>query len=114
MKSLESVLKLVEYTSIPLSVLMLFYVLSGYGMISTIPSYIGFTYSTSFKIHTLPLLRYLTTVLVALHGCCGLILMAYRRVKSEFVRDLITYLSLAYAGLMILIATVSEITLILP
>lgn len=114
MKQLEHALRLVEYTAIPLTVLMLIYVLSGYGMVSAVPSYLGLTYSVSSRLHTLPLLRYITAVLVAVHAYCGLVIVAYRRVRSRLLRGAVVYAGLAYAILVISVATASELSKILP
>ena len=105
-------LRIVEYTSIPLSLVIFLYVLSGYGMVSPIPSLIGFTYSTSAKIHTLPLLRYVTSLLIALHGYAGVVVLANRYLwRYKVVKDLVEVLGTIYALLIIMIATLSEVKL---
>jgi hypothetical protein len=105
-------LRIVEYTSIPLSLAMFLYVLSGYGMISPIPSLVGFTYPTSVKIHTLPLLRYVTSLLIALHGYAGVVVLANRYLwRYKVVKDLVEVLDTIYALLIIMIATLSEVKL---
>jgi hypothetical protein len=105
-------LRIVEYTSIPLSLVMSLYVLSGYGMVSPIPSLIGFTYPTSVKIHTLPLLRYVTSLLIALHGYAGIVVLANRYLwRYKVVKDLVEVLGTIYALLIIMIATLSEVRL---
>ncbi len=108
-------LKLVEYTSLPLSVAILLYIISGYGTISQVPSVIGFNYVTSVKAHTLPLLRYLTTLLVAAHVYAGNVLIINRSLRNNpRLKGLLTYLNVLYATLLIAVATLSEIDLLLP
>jgi len=105
-------LKIVEYTSIPISLVMFLYVLSGYGMISPVPSLIGFTYPTSVKIHTLPLLRYMTALLIALHGYAGIIVLANRRLwRYKIIKNLVEVLGTLYTSLIIVIVTLSEVRL---
>jgi|GEM_PF-535292 len=111
-KKVRICLKIVEYSSIPLSLVMFLYILSGYGMISTVPSLIGFTYPTSVKIHTLPLLRYVASLLIALHGYAGIVVLVNRYLwKYGTARYLIDVLGLVYALLIIIIASLSELTL---
>ncbi len=113
MKSLEYYLRLVEYSSIPLMTLMTLYILSGYGMITPLFNIIGFTYSTSHKIHTLPLIRYLTSILTAIHCYCGIIIMTNRRVRNPVLRNVIAYLALLYAALLTSLTTLAELILFL-
>lgn len=114
MKSLERYLRLVEYSSIPLIALMTLYILSGYGMITPLFNVIGFTYPTSHKIHTLPLIRYLTSVLTAIHGYCGIIIMANRHVRNVVLRNAIVYLALLYVAVLTSLITLAELMLLLP
>lgn len=107
-KKVYRCLKLVEYTSMPLTLLLLLYVLSGYGTISPIPGVVGFTYSTSIKIHTLPLLRYLITVTTALHLYGGAVVLAHRRVRNRKLTMAVEAASLALALLMVTLATIIE------
>lgn len=106
-------LKLVEYTAIPLSLTFLLYVLSGYGMISPILNVLGFTFITSTKIHTLPLLRYLTSVLATIHFYCGVVVLTHRRVKNARLREVLKALGLILAFLTVASATASEVTMLL-
>ncbi len=106
-------LKLVEYTAIPLSLTLSLYVLSGYGMISPTLNLLGFTYVTSTKIHTLPLLRYLTSVLVAVHLYCGVVVLTHRRVKNARLRGVLKALGLVLAFLIAAFATTSEVIMLL-
>lgn len=82
-------LRLVEYTSIPLTFCFMLYLLSGYGMISPIPRIVGFTYDVSVKIHALPLLRLTTAVLALLHFYGGAVIILNRYVRRERMRELI-------------------------
>ncbi|MEM2021019.1 MAG: hypothetical protein QXP80_02180 [Zestosphaera sp.] len=107
-------LKLVEYTAIPLSLTFLLYVLSGYGMLSSpILNVLGFTFITSTKIHTLPLLRYLTSVLATIHFYCGVVVLTRRRVKNARLREVLKALGLILAFLTVASTTASEIIMLL-
>ncbi|MEM1983049.1 MAG: hypothetical protein QXZ10_02845 [Sulfolobales archaeon] len=107
-------LKLVEYTSLPLTTALLLYIVSGYGMVSNIPAIIGFNYPLSSRIHTLPLLRYLTTILVAIHSYAGLAILINRNLwKKPTIKNLLSYINLIYVTFLILIITMSEIYVIL-
>ncbi|MCS7108538.1 MAG: hypothetical protein RMH77_02865 [Sulfolobales archaeon] len=107
-------LKLVEYTSLPLAVLLLFYILSGYGMISNIPSIIGLNYVISSRIHTLPLLRYILTVLVIIHSYSGFTIVINRNLqKRVIIRNILSTINLAYALILGFITTLSEISMML-
>lgn len=87
-------LRLVEYTSIPLTICIMLYLLSGYGIMSPIFDLVGLTYAVSVKIHTLPLLRVVTVVLAMLHSYGGIVLISSRHVRSEKMRGLIKSLTL--------------------
>lgn len=112
-KKVYRCLKLVEYTSLPLTLLILLYLLSGYGTVSLIPSAVGFTYTTSIKIHTLPLLRYLLAVITALHLYGGAVVIAHRRVRYKKLATTVKAAGLAAALLVAALATVSEVHAIL-
>jgi len=78
-------LRLVEYTSIPLALLMAVYVLTGYGMISPALRPLGLSHALSANLHTSPPLRWLLNALVVLHGYPGLALLARKKLKSPRV-----------------------------
>lgn len=107
-------LKLIEYTSLPLAIAMFLYVVSGYGMISTIPSLLGFNYVVSSKVHMLPLLRYLTTLLIAAHVFAGGMVVVNRSLhKYPRLRKLMHVLNSLYMLALVMISTLSEIDLTL-
>lgn len=107
-------LKLVEYTSLPLAITAFLYLVSGYGMISTIPSLLGFNYVISSKVHTLPLLRYLTTLLIAAHVFTGGTVVVNRSLhKYPRLRKLMQFLNSLYTLVLVVMATLSEIDLTL-
>ncbi|MEM3948834.1 MAG: hypothetical protein QXM76_04505 [Zestosphaera sp.] len=112
-RKIHRCLKIVEYTSLPLTLLLLIYVLSGYGTVSPVPGVIGFTYPTSVRIHTLPLLRYLTAAIAALHLYGGAVVLAHRRVRNAILVRVIEVVGLALALLTVALATMSEIYMIL-
>jgi hypothetical protein len=80
-RRLRLYLKLVEYTSIPLTALMVLYILTGYGTISPVLRHLGLSYAFSVNLHTAPMLRWLLNVLVILHGYPGLALLARKKLK---------------------------------
>lgn len=82
-RRLRLYLRLIEYTSIPLAVLMAVYVLTGYGAISPALNRLGLSYALSVRFHTSPVLRWLLNALVVLHGYPGLALLARKKLKSR-------------------------------
>ncbi len=108
-------LRVVELTSIPLAVFLLLYVFSGYGMLY--PSFfrlLGLTYRTLTYLHTHPLLRYLTAILVALHGYGGVVILSNRYLgRYGVVRAIAEVLGLAFAVAIIATSTVIELALLL-
>jgi len=81
-RRLRLYLRLVEYTSVPLTALMVLYVLTGYGMISPALRHLGLSYALSSNLHTSPALRWLLNALVVLHGYSGLAFLARKKLKS--------------------------------
>lgn len=109
-------LKLVEYTSIPLTIAIFLYIMSGYGMISPIPSVIGFTYWVSNKIHTLPLLRYMTTLLVVIHAYAGITIIINRNKylqRHAVVKNILSLINFTYAAIIVVVVTLAEIYMLL-
>ncbi len=106
-------LRIVEYTSIPLTLCLVLYLLSGYGMISPILSLVGLTYATSAKIHTLPLLRIAIAVLSILHFYGGALLLLNRNIRNERMRKFIKTIVLVIALILSLLIALSEIALLL-
>jgi len=106
-------LKIVETTSIPLSVLLMIYVLSGYGTI--LPEFmrsLGFSYRVSTYLHNHPLLRYLTAVLIAIHGYGGFMLLINRYSRNVLLRYLLQVLAAIYAFVLVLIPSLAELLLL--
>lgn len=102
-------LKLIEYTSIPLAICIMLYILSGYGMVSPIFGALGFTYRVSVTIHTLPLLRFATAVLSILHLYGGIVVLANRYIRDWRVREPIKLLTLAALSIILILVVLSEI-----
>ncbi|MEM0345139.1 MAG: hypothetical protein QXP94_03455 [Thermofilaceae archaeon] len=98
-------IRLVDATSVPLAVVMLLYLLSGYGMISRALQQFGFTYAFWARIHTSPILRIAAVALTVLHGYPGLVVLAFKRVKSHKARLAIELallaLTLAFCALIV-------------
>lgn len=81
---LKICLLMVEVTSIPLIVLALIYVLSGYQMLAPVIRIIP----EPRRIHTDKFLRILTIFLAYLHALGGIVIMAERRIKEETLRKI--------------------------
>ena len=81
-RRLRLYLRLVEYTSVPLTALMVLYVLTGYGTVSPVLRHLGLSYALSSSLHTSPALRWLLNALVVLHGYPGLAFLARKKLKS--------------------------------
>ena len=81
-RRLRLYLRLVEYTSVPLTALMVLYVLTGYGTVSPALRHLGLSYALSSNLHTSPALRWLLNALVVLHGYSGLAFLARKKLKS--------------------------------
>lgn len=107
-------LKLVEATAVPLSVFLAIFVLSGYGMVlPSLMRFIGFSYRVSVYLHSHPLLRYATVVLISLHGYGGFVLLANRYVRNSVFRKVLQALGLAYSLLLLFTSTVAELFLMM-
>lgn len=102
-------LRLVEYTSIPLAFCIMLYILSGYGIISPIFSLVGLTYHVSVRIHTLPLLRFVTAVLTILHTYGGVVLILSRHLKNEKIKELIKLFTLVVLLVFLFLIVLSEL-----
>lgn len=102
-------LKIVEYTSIPLAICIMLYILSGYGMISPVFGALGLTYRVSAKIHALPLLRLATSLLAILHLYGGVVVLANRYIKDWRVREPIKLLTLVALVIISSLIILSEV-----
>ncbi|MEM1796079.1 MAG: hypothetical protein QXT76_06400 [Sulfolobales archaeon] len=106
-------LKVVEASSIPLSVLLAVFILSGYGMLfPRFMTYLGFNYRVSTYLHNHPLLRYLTAVLVAIHGYGGFMLLINRYSRNPILRSVLQALAVIYVSLLVLIPTLAELLML--
>lgn len=103
---------IVESTSIPLAVLMILFVYSGYGLVSPVMGDYGFTYYVSTRIHASRELRLLLVALTYLHGVAGLNILVYRAVKNSKLR-LILEIVVVLAALITLIPIVHAETTLL-
>lgn len=79
-------IRLVDATSIPIAVVMLLYLLSGYGIISSVLRAPGIDHIFWARIHSSPILRIFTVALAVLHGYCGLVVLAFKRIKTPRAR----------------------------
>ncbi|MEO3993398.1 MAG: hypothetical protein QN229_03710 [Desulfurococcaceae archaeon TW002] len=105
-------LRLVEYTSIPLAFCIMLYLLSGYGIVSPIFRLIGLTYHVSIKLHTLPLLRFVTALLTILHLYGGVVLILNRHVRSEKINEIIKLSVLAILLIFLFLIVLSELVIL--
>jgi len=87
-KLLKTLLALTEVTSIPLLVLGLIYLLTGYQMLSSSLRLIP----RARLVHTDPVLRALLAAMALVHGYSGLIVLCERRIKSGSLKKLIEFL----------------------
>lgn len=82
---LKVLLTLVEITSLPLLVICLLYLLTGYQMLipglKLIPR--------ARELHTDRVLRLLFLILVLVHGYSGLIIVSERRIRNNTIRTII-------------------------
>lgn len=102
---------IVELTSIPLAVLMLLFIYSGYGLISTTMENYGFSYNVSVRIHTSRTLRLMLIALTYLHGVSGFNIMVYRYVKDRRARLILEAASIIIAFLTLIPVIHAETTL---
>ena len=81
-------LTLVESTSIPLIVLMLLYLLTGYEMLVLSRILIP----NARAIHTDRVLRLILVALVLIHGYFGTLILCERRIRNNLARPIIEFL----------------------
>jgi len=108
-------LRVVEFTSIPLAVFFLLYVVSGYGMLyPELFRPLGLTYRAFAYLHMHPLLRYLTTVFAVLHGYGGVVVLSSRYLgKYGVLRAVVEVLALLIAVAVVATSTAIELALLL-
>ena len=109
MRRLRLYIVLVEVTSLPLAILIAMYILTGYGLISEAMRPLGLTRALSASLHTSPVLRVLLVALTALHGYTGLVVLAYRKVRAEGVREVLEILLLALTVAFVVVCAYSEL-----
>jgi len=106
-RSLRVALIIVEITSLPLLVLMLLYILSGYQMMLRSPIF----FPRAEIIHTDPLLRILLILLTYLHSLAGLILLINRRVRNNTIRNILEYIVILSTSLLLAFCITLELLL---
>lgn len=94
---LRVLLVLVETTSIPLLVLCLVYLLTGYQMQTSSLRF----FPRAREIHTDPTLRVLLVIMAFIHGYSGLILLCERRIRNKILKLAVEY---SITGLLIVLA----------
>ncbi len=112
MRSIYLLNRLVEITSIPLLILSLLYILTGYGMISgtmqRILLLIGLSYSDIINLHTDPHIRQLLVIIGSIHGLSGTILFISKYIRRVFIQDLLILLTLTIFMIVISLVVLSE------
>ncbi|MCX8185252.1 MAG: hypothetical protein RMI56_01590 [Sulfolobales archaeon] len=74
---------------------------------------LGFNYRLSIYIHTHPVLRYIASVLVAIHGYGGFVLLVNRYVRKPMLKYALFTIALAYVAILIIVPTFIELALTL-
>lgn len=87
-KFLRVALAIVEASSLPILVLTIIYILTGYQMLY--PNI--YFFPSSRGIHVDLLLRIIFVVLVYLHSLAGLIIVIERRIKLKAIKEALEYL----------------------
>lgn len=100
-------LLMVEFTSIPLTVVASIYLLSGYQMLNPEVRII----SEPRRIHTDRFLRILTILLTYLHTFGGIVFIAERRLRRETLRKMIEAAMTAAITMLLIIFLVIELEL---
>ncbi|MEM1662338.1 MAG: hypothetical protein QXP72_02320 [Desulfurococcaceae archaeon] len=77
---------ILESTSIPLAVVLILFILSGYGLITTTMEIFGFDYRVSSIIHTSRVFRILLIILTYLHMFSGFEIMIYKYFRISKIR----------------------------
>ncbi len=106
-KSLRIALIIVEITSLPLLLLLLLYILSGYQMLLRSPVF----FPRAETIHKDPLLRILLILLVYLHSSAGLILLINRRIRNKIVKNILEYTVILLTSLFLAFCIILELLL---
>ncbi len=105
--SLRIALVIVEATSIPLLLLLVLYILSGYQMMLRRPIF----FPKAELIHTDPLLRILLISLSYLHSLAGLLIVINRRIKYRFVRNILEYIAILLTSSLLAFFIILELIL---
>lgn len=106
-KLLRLALMLIELSSLPLLVLVILYVYSGYQMLY--PEVYLLPYART--IHTDPILRVLFIVLTYIHAVSGFIIMISRRIKKKEISKILKYIIIVVLTLLIAIPIMLDITM---
>ncbi|MEZ0289848.1 MAG: hypothetical protein ABWJ42_02015 [Sulfolobales archaeon] len=101
-----------EVTSIPLLILGLTYVITGYIMISSffreIAGLIGLEYNDALYLHTERSIRISMISLALLHGYCGTQLVVYRYVKNVVIKNILSHTITILTVIIIALVTLAE------
>ena len=105
-------LALIETTSIPLLLLTLVMMVTGYTLAhpETIPTLLPpIDYSTAQQLHTDPIIRTCYTILATLHSTAGTIMLIEKHVKrkkAKILAETLTVATLAYIASTLLLAEI--------
>lgn len=97
-KFLRLALTIVETSSLPLLVLTILYILSGYQMLYY--SQIHFMPYARI-IHTDIFLRILFIIFTYLHSVSGLVIMCERRIKNKLIKIIVEYITITILSIII-------------
>ncbi|USH00381.1 hypothetical protein K1720_02620 [Thermococcus argininiproducens] len=105
--------KIVELTSIPLFILSLILVLSGYGIISpkTLNTFTFglLSYENSSSVHSYVLIRYGFTALLLLHSYAGFEIFGLKKIRNPKVRTVLSHSLLVVVLYTLWVVTVVEL-----
>ncbi|WFO76002.1 hypothetical protein J4526_03910 [Desulfurococcaceae archaeon MEX13E-LK6-19] len=104
---------LIETTSLPLLVLAILMIISGYALVY--PHVIsGLTfgamnYSTAHRIHTDPLIRSSFAILALLHSLAGTFLLIEKHVKNKTLKSTLEFIAMTMLLYLLLIIIMAEL-----
>ncbi len=105
--------RLIEITSIPLLIISLLYLTTGYGMISgifgRIFQLIGLSYSDILSLHTDPYIRILLVILGSVHGVSGTVVFISKYVRNNIIKEILVAMVLFILVFLIGLIILSEI-----
>ncbi len=114
MKSVSRIMfLLLETTSLPLLVLALLMIISGYALvyphvISSL-TFGAMNYSTAHRIHTDPLIRSSFAILALLHSLAGTFLLIERYVKHKLLKTITELVVIAILSYLLLVIILIEL-----